>query len=138
MPDATDANGEATRKRVEAFEAIVSDVIEGRVPLSEFAKRLQDAGASPGEGEDYLHQLTQRLEQQKKDREKDNQRDTECKEDSINWTLLVLIVDSRANPILGFAYILIHHHHLASYARRLTTNKPSCRLATTTTTTPAS
>ena len=83
MPDATDANGEATRKRVEAFEAIVSDVVEGRVPLSEFAKRLQDAGASPGEGEDYLHQLTQRLEQQKKDREKDNQRDTEPREHAI-------------------------------------------------------
>ena len=83
MPDATDANGEATRKRVEAFEAIVSDVVEGRVPLSEFAKRLQDAGASPGEGEDYLHQLTQWLEQQKKDREKDNQRDTEPFEHAI-------------------------------------------------------
>ena len=80
MPDAMDANGEATRKHVEAFEAIVSDVIEGRVPLSEFAKCLQDAGASPGEGEDYLHQLTQWLEQQQKDREKDNQRDTEPRE----------------------------------------------------------
>ncbi|EDR10816.1 uncharacterized protein LACBIDRAFT_315653 [Laccaria bicolor S238N-H82] len=76
----TDVGAEATRQRAQALEAIVSDVVEGRLPLSDFAKRLQDAGASPAEGEDYLQQLTQRLEQQKKDREADEQPDTQSGE----------------------------------------------------------
>jgi hypothetical protein len=79
----TDVSAEATRQRAQAFEAIVSDVVEGRLPLSEFAERLQDAGASPAEGEDYLQQLTQRLEQQKKARKADEQPDTQSGEQAI-------------------------------------------------------
>jgi len=76
----TDVSAEATRQRAQALEAIVSDVVEGRLPLSEFGERLQDTGASPAEGEDYLQQLTQRLEQQKKAREADEQPDTQSGE----------------------------------------------------------
>jgi len=42
----TDVSAEATLQHAQALEAIVSDVVEGQLPLSEFAKRLQDAGAS--------------------------------------------------------------------------------------------
>jgi len=55
------------------FETIVSDIVEGQLPLQEFRKCLQDAGASPVEGEDYLQQLTQQLEQQRKGKEKERQ-----------------------------------------------------------------
>ena len=79
----TDVTAEATRQRAEALETIVSDVVEGRLPLSEFAKHLQDAGASPVEGEDYLQQLTQRLEQQRKDKEKEKQPDSHPDEQAI-------------------------------------------------------
>ena len=76
----TDDSAEATRQRAQALEAVVSDVVEGRLALSDFAKHLQDAGASPAEGEDYLQQLTQRLEQQKKNREADEQPDAQSGE----------------------------------------------------------
>ncbi|KIJ89602.1 hypothetical protein K443DRAFT_15952 [Laccaria amethystina LaAM-08-1] len=79
----TDVSAEATRQHAQAFEAIVSNVVEGQLPLSEFAERLQDAGASPAEGEDYLQQLTQRLEQQKKARKADEQPDTQSGEQAI-------------------------------------------------------
>jgi len=64
---------EATWQCAEAFETIVLDVVEGRLPLQEFAKHLQDTGASPVEGEDYLQQLTQQLEQQRKGKGKERQ-----------------------------------------------------------------
>jgi len=64
---------EATRQHAKALETIVSDVVEGRLPLQEFAKCLQDAGTSPVEGKDYLQQLTQQLEQQRKGKEKERQ-----------------------------------------------------------------
>ena len=79
----TDVSAEATRQRAQALEAIVSDVVEGRLPLSDFAKHLQDAGASPAEGEDYLQQLTQRLEQQKKDREAEEWPDAHSGEQAV-------------------------------------------------------
>ena len=71
----TDVSVEATQQCAQALEAMVSDAVEGQLPLSDFAKHLQDAGASPAEGEDYLQQLTQQLEQQRKDREAEEQPD---------------------------------------------------------------
>ena len=53
------------------------------MPLSDFAKCLQDAGTSPAEGEDYVQQLTQQLEQQKKDREAEEQPDTQSGEQAV-------------------------------------------------------
>ena len=79
----TDVSVEATRQRAQALEPIVSDAVEGRLPLSDFAKHLQDAGASPAEGEDYLQQLTQRLEQQRKDREAEERPDTHSGEQAV-------------------------------------------------------
>ncbi|EDR12018.1 uncharacterized protein LACBIDRAFT_324373 [Laccaria bicolor S238N-H82] len=79
----TNVSIEATWKCAQALEVIIYDVIEGQWPLSDFAKHLQDAGTSPAKGEDYLQQLTQRLEQQKKDREAEEQPDTQSGEQAV-------------------------------------------------------
>ena len=79
----TNVSVEATWRHAQALEAIVFDAVEGRLPLSDFAKHLQDTGASPAEGEDYLQQLTQRLEQERKDREAEEWPDTHSGEQAV-------------------------------------------------------
>ncbi|EDR11033.1 uncharacterized protein LACBIDRAFT_316142 [Laccaria bicolor S238N-H82] len=79
----TDVSAEATRQRAQAFETIISDVMDRRSPLSEFGKRLQDAGASPAEAEDYLQQLAQRIEQQRKDKDAEGQSETQSSEQAV-------------------------------------------------------
>jgi hypothetical protein len=68
---------EEVRLRVEGFKSLVEDVIEGRFPSDKFLEKLQELGATPGEGRDYLHLLEQRLDQQRRGPAQDEPADDE-------------------------------------------------------------
>ena len=111
---------EATRQHTEAFETIILDVVEGQLPLQEFAKHLQDAGASPVEGEDYLQQLTQQLEQQRKGKEKERQPNAQPGEQGIQESTPEGLSETEAVEFHTRREALLEEVHIREAADRRT------------------
>jgi len=55
-------SGEPIRQRAEACQRIVDEALENRIGVEDFLNKLKSVGATPSEADDYGHQYTDRLE----------------------------------------------------------------------------